>query len=69
MNTTDRQEVITRIMCEAIERAEDWYCEILTQRYSGMNVMEKAYDKLADLDRQALRTVEAYCRMAQEEQP
>ena len=25
-----------------------------------------AYDKLADLDRQALRTVEAYCRMTQE---
>jgi 2-keto-3-deoxy-L-rhamnonate aldolase RhmA len=38
MNTTDRQEVITRIMCEAIERAEEWYCEILAQRYSGMGV-------------------------------
>jgi len=26
-----------------------------------------AYDRLAELDRQALRTVEAYCRMTQEE--
>jgi hypothetical protein len=65
-DTDARLEAITAIMCAAIERAEAWYCEILAQRYSGMTVMGLAYDKLATLDRQALRTVEAYCRMTQE---
>jgi hypothetical protein len=27
---------------------------------------DMTYDRLAELDRQALRTVEAYCRMTQE---
>ena len=62
---SDRQEAITSIMCEAIERAEAWYCEILDQRYAGMHVMQRAYDRLTDLDRQALRAVEAYCRFAE----
>jgi hypothetical protein len=31
-----------------------------------MNVMGKTYDRLAELDRQALRSVEAYCRMTEE---
>ena len=67
--TTDpdaRLEAITAIMCAAIDRAEAWYCEILAQRYAGMNVMPKTYDRLAELDRQALRTVESYARMTQE---
>ena len=66
MTTDDRLETITAIMCEAIERAEAQYCEILAQRYAGMSVMGKTYDRLADLDRLALRTVEAYARMTQE---
>ena len=61
-----RLEATTAIMCDAIDRAEAWYCEILAQRYAGMAVMGLAYDRLAELDRQALRTVEAYCRMTQE---
>jgi hypothetical protein len=67
--TTDpdaRLEAITAIMGDAIDRAEAQYCEILAQRYAGMNVMGKTYDRLAELDRQALRTVEAYCRMTEE---
>jgi hypothetical protein len=67
--TTDpdaRLEAVTAIMCAAIDRAEAMDCEILRQRYAGMNVMPKTYDRLAELDRQALRTVEAYCRMTQE---
>jgi len=67
--TTDAQlEATTAIMCKTIERAEALYCEILAQRYSGMAVMGRTYDRLAELDRQALRTVEAYARMAQEAQ-
>lgn len=66
MTTDDRLDALTEIMCDAIERAEAWYCEILAQRYSGMHVTARAYEQLADLDRQALRTVEAYCRMTQE---
>ena len=66
MTTDDRLETITAIMCDAIERAEAWYCEILAQRYSGMHVTARAYDRLADLDRHALRTVEAYCRLTEE---
>jgi hypothetical protein len=60
MTTDDRLEAVTDIMCDAIDRAEAWYCEILAQRYSGMNVTAKAYDKLALLDCQAPRSVEAY---------
>ena len=66
MTTDDRMETATDMMCAAIERAEKLYCEILRQRYAGMNVMPKTYDRLAELDRQALRTVEAYCRMTEE---
>ena len=66
MTTDDRLEATTAIMCAAIDRAEALYCEILAQRYAGMSVMGKTYDRLADLDRQALRTVEAYYRMTQE---
>ena len=66
IDTDTRLEAITAIMCAAIDRAEAWYCEILRQRYIGMHVTARAYDQLADLDRQALRTVEAYCRMTQE---
>ena len=66
MTTDDRLEATTAIMCKAIERAEAQYTEILAQRYSGMSVMGKTYDRLAELDRQALRTVEAYARMTQE---
>ena len=65
-DTDARLEAITGIMCDAIDRAEAQYREILAQRYSGMTVMGLAYDRLAELDRQALRTVEAYCRMTQE---
>jgi hypothetical protein len=66
MDIDARMEAATGIMCDAIERAEALYCEILAQRYAGMNVMPKTYDRLADLDRQALRTVESYARMTQE---
>ena len=66
MTTDDRLEATTAIMCAAIERAEALYTEILAQRYAGMAVMGKTYDRLAELDRQALRNVEAYCRMTQE---
>ena len=66
MTTDDRLETTTAIMCAAIERAEALWCEILAQRYAGMSVMGLTYDRLADLDRQALRTVEAYFRMTQE---
>ena len=66
MTIDDRLETISAIMCNAIDRAEAWYCEILAQRYSGMTVMGLAYDRLAELDRHALRTVEAYCRMTEE---
>ena len=66
MTTDDRIEAVTDIMCAAIDRAEAWYCEILAQRYSGMNVMAKAYDKLALLDCQALRSVEAYGRFVED---
>jgi hypothetical protein len=66
MTTDDRLETITDIMCDAIDRAEAWYCEILAQRCSGMHVTARAYDQLAELDRHALRTVEAYCRMTEE---
>jgi hypothetical protein len=66
MDTDDRLEATTAIMCAAIERAEAQYTEILAQRYAGMSVMGKTYDRLAELDRHALRTVEAYARMTQE---
>ena len=66
MTTDDRLETITDIMCAAIERAEAQYCEILAQRHAGMSVMGKTYDRLADLDRLALRTVESYARMTEE---
>ena len=66
MDLDARMEAVTTIMCDAIDRAEAQYTEILAQRYSGMSVMGKTYDRLAELDRQALRTVEAYCRMTQE---
>jgi hypothetical protein len=59
-------EAATNIMCDAIDRAEAQYCEILAQRYAGMNVMPQTYYRLAELDRQALRSVEAYCRMTEE---
>ena len=59
-------DMIVASMCNAIEAAEGLYCEILAQRYAGMAVMGRSYDKLAELDRLALRTVEAYCRMTQE---
>jgi len=63
---TDAQiEATVTIMCDAIDRAEAWYCEILAKRYAGQVVTGNAYDRLADLDRQALRTVEAYARMAE----
>ena len=64
---TDAQiEATVETMCKAIEAAEALYCEILGQRYAGMTVMGRTYDRLAALDRHALRTVEAYARMAQE---
>lgn len=66
MTTDDRLDAMTEIMCAAIERAELWYCEILRQRYAGIHVTPRAYEHLAQLDRQALRTTEAYCRMTQE---
>ena len=66
MDTDDRLETITAIMCAAIDRAEAQYCEILAQRHAGMSVMGKTYDRLADLDRHALRTVESYARMTDE---
>jgi hypothetical protein len=66
MDSDARMEAVTAIMCDAIDRAETWYCEILRQRYAGMSVMPKTYDRLAELDRHALSTVEAYCRMTQE---
>ena len=66
MTTDDRLEAVTNIMCKAIERAEAQYYEILAQRYAGMNVMGKTYDRLAELDRHALGAVEGYCRMTQE---
>ena len=66
MTPDARLEATTAIMCDAIDRAEVQYREILAQRYSGMTVMGITYDRLADLDRQALRTVEAYVRMTQE---
>ena len=66
IDTDARMEAITAIMCDAIDRAEALYREILAQRYAGMTVMGITYDRLARLDRQALRTVEAYCRMTQE---
>ena len=66
IDTDTRLEAITAIMCAAIDRAEALYEEILAQRHAGMNVMPKTYDRLAELDRQALRTVEAYCRMTEE---
>jgi hypothetical protein len=66
MDPDARMEAVTAIMCDAIDRAEGLYREILAQRYAGMNVMPKTYNRLAELDRQALRTVEAYCRMTQE---
>ena len=59
----DNFEKVTNIMCDAIERAEKWYGEILAQRYSGKNASEWAYDKLARLDREAMNAVEAYHRM------
>jgi hypothetical protein len=61
-----RMKATTDIMCDAIDRAEVQDREILAQRYAGMAVMGLTYDRLAELDRQALRTVEAYCRMTQE---
>ena len=66
MTTDDRLETITDIMCAAIDRAEAQYTEILAQRHAGMSVMGKTYDRLAELDRQALRTVESYARMTEE---
>ena len=66
MDIDARMETITAIMCAAVERAEAWYCEILAQRHAGMSVMGKTYDRLAELDRHALRTVESYARMTQE---
>ena len=66
MTTDDRMETATDMMCAAIERAEALYCEILRQRYAGMTVKKATYDRLAELDRHALRTVEAYARMTQE---
>jgi hypothetical protein len=66
MTTDDRLETITDIMCAAIDRAEAQYTEILAQRHAGMSVMGKTYDRLAELDRQALRTVENYARMTEE---
>ena len=68
-DTDARLEAITAIMCAAIDRAEAMDREILAQRYAGMAVMGLTYDRLAELDRQALRTVEAYCRMTQERTP
>ena len=61
-----RLEAITAIMCAAIERAEALYCEILAQRYAGMNVMPKTYDRLAEFDRHALCAVESYARITHE---
>ena len=66
MTPDDRLETITDIMCAAIGRAEAQYTEILAQRYAGMSVMGKTYDRLVELDRHALSAVEAYCRMTQE---
>jgi hypothetical protein len=59
----DSFEAVTKIMCDAIERAEGWYCEILAQRHNGKNASEWAYDKLARIDREAMNAVEAYHRM------
>ena len=67
MDTDARMEAVTAIMCDAIDRAEAQYCEILAQRYAGMNVMGKTYDRLAVLDLHALRSVEAYCRAVAQE--
>ena len=66
MSADDRMEATTEIMCAAIDRAEAWYCELLAKRYAGQVVTGRDNDKLAELDRHALRTVEAYCRMTQE---
>lgn len=61
-----RLEAVTTLMCAAIDRAEAWYCELLAKRYAGQVVTGKDKDKLAELDRLALHSVEAYCRLAQE---
>lgn len=59
----DNFEQVTNIMCDAIESAEAWYCEILAQRYSGKDASEWAYGKLDGLDAEALRATELYRKM------
>jgi len=62
MSDTDAIKATGRIAFKAIEKAEQWYCEILKQRYAGQDASEAAYKKLARLDAEALRATELWCR-------
>ena len=62
MNDLDVLEAVTKLACDAIERAERWYREILEQRHAGKDASEAAYERLARLDAEALRATELYYR-------
>lgn len=62
MSDQDAIEAVTKLMCDAVERAEHWYCEILEQRYTGKDASEAAYARLARLDAEALRATGLHYR-------
>lgn len=58
----DKLELVTKIMCDAIDRSEAQYNWMLEQMYSGVIPSAEANDRLASLDREALNAVEMYHR-------